>query len=235
MSPVVGYAGVPRTVRFLARPNRYLARVRSLAGGRPFLAHVPNPGRMEELLVPGTTVGYVVPAPGAARRTSFDLVSVRHGRSLVSIDARVGNRLAARALSAGLLPEVGRGTWRAEYPWEGGRIDFALPGPSRDRPAALLEVKCSNLRVGSTALFPDAPTERGRRHVEALTRAARRGIPSAVLFLVQRHDVRAFTANRALDPKFARALDRARARGVRLRAQTTRIGPGTVAWGSEIP
>ncbi len=232
---MIRYPGILRAVRFLSRPNRYLARVRPLSGGPARLAHVPNPGRMEELLVPGETVGYVLPASAMGRRTRYDLVSVRHGRGLVSIDSRVGNRLTARALADGLLPELGSGRWLAEVPWGNSRLDFALPGDGPTRPRALLEVKCSNLRVGTTALFPDAPTERGRRQVDTLARAARRGIRCGVLFMVQRPDVRSFRANRWLDPEFARALDRARAAGVKLRAQTTRVTPGRVVWEREIP
>ncbi len=234
-APAVCYAGPVRRVRFLSRPNRYLARVRSIQGGPSFLAHVPNPGRMEELLLPGDTVGYVVPCTRTGRRTRFDLVSVRHGRTLVSIDSRVGNRLVAQALALGRLSAVGPGPWVPEVRWADGRFDFARlhgqDGPLRE----LLEVKCSNLRVGRTALFPDAPTVRGRRHLLTLARAARRGISGTVVFVIQRPDVEAFAPNGALDPDFARALERARRAGVRLLAWTCRVRPGRVEWGKEVP
>jgi sugar fermentation stimulation protein A len=232
----VRYPGTPHRVRFLDRPNRYLARVRPLEGGPSFEAHVPNPGRMEELLVPGETVGYVIPAGAGPRRTRHDLVSVRHGTTLVSIDARIGNRLVGTALRGRGWREPGPGPWRAEVPWMGRRIDFGVPGIARDGLwRTLLEVKCSNLRVGDTALFPDAPTERGRHHVEALGVAASRGVTAILVFVVQRSDTRRFTLNRALDPAFGEAVDRARRRGLLVRARAVTVRPGGVDWGPPLP
>ncbi len=232
---VVRYAGLPVAVRFLARPNRYLALVERSSDGAQRWAHVPNPGRMEELLVPGLTRGYVVPIVGVGRRTAFDLVAVRHGRSLVSVDSRIANRLIGQALGAGRWPEAGIGGWRAEQRWGSHRFDFARREGGAPQPSTLLEVKSSNLRVGRTALFPDAPTVRGRRHLETLTRAVRHGIRSIVLFALQRSDVEEFTPNRELDPEFARAFDRARRAGVEFRAVRLRIEPGSVALADDVP
>ncbi len=190
---------------------------------------------MEELLLPSETVGYVVPCARAGRRTRFDLVSVRHGRTLVSIDSRIGNRLVARALALGRLAAAEPGPWVPEVRWADGRFDFARLRGRDGPPRELLEVKCSNLRVGRTALFPDAPTARGRRHLLTLARAARRGIPGTVVFVIQRPDVEAFAPNSALDPDFARALGKARRAGVRLLAWSCRVRPGRVEWGEEVP
>ncbi len=234
MRPSVGYPGRPRPVTFLDRPNRYLARVRDRRTGRRVEAHVPNPGRMEELLVPGVTRGWMVPcADRSGRRTAYDLVAVRWGRAVVSIDSRVANRLVARALAVRALRSFGPGPWRSEVPWSDARWDFAR---LRDgRPAGLLEVKSSNLRVGTTALFPDAPTVRGVRHLTGLARAARRGLRAGLLVMVQRTDVRRFAPNEALDPEFARALRRAARAGVRIEARTMVVRPGRVAWGRRLP
>lgn len=234
MTPTVRYAGPVRRVRFLARPNRYLARVAPQDGGPPFDAHVPNPGRMEELLIAGVTDGWVAPADGPGRRTHFDLVSVYHGRTLVSVDSRVGNRMAKAALAAGLLPEFGPGPWRSEVRWGQSRLDFAAGGTPA-APAALLEVKCSNLKVGDAALFPDAPTVRGTRHLRELTRATRRGIRAGVLVTVQRNDTARFRPNTALDPAFATAFRHARAAGVTVRAQRLTVLPDRLEWDREIP
>jgi sugar fermentation stimulation protein A len=231
----VGYAGPLRHVRFLARPNRYLAVVRGLGGGRPFEAHVPNPGRMEELLVPGRTTGWAVGAPGPERRTRWDLVAVRHGRALVSIDARIANRLVGRALRDGAIPQLRGEGWKAEVAYGPHRLDFARADPRTGRLAALLEVKSSNLKVDDAALFPDAPTERGRRHLVALARARRAGLEATVLFAVQRADVGRFRPNRALDPAFARALDAARSAGVRVVAYRLRVGRSGVGLGPPLP
>lgn len=234
MRPVVHYDGPVVRVRFLDRPNRYLARVAPAGGGRPFSAHVPNPGRMEELLLPGETEGWAVPARAAGRATAFDLVSVDHGRTRVSIDSRVGNRIARRALDAGVLPEFGPGPWRSEVRWGESRLDFGR-GPPGGPFRGLIEVKCSNLKVGSFALFPDAPTVRGTRHLRELAAAARDGIAAGLLVVVQRPDVERFAPNAALDPAFAAAFRDARAAGVRVRAQRLRVFPARQEWDRPIP
>jgi len=118
------YPVPPVRVRLLARPNRFLVRVVPWAGGRPFSAHLPNPGRMEELLVPGMTEGWAVAAGGPHRRTRFDLVVVRHAGELVSVDPRASNRLVGEALRRGLLPGVPTRGFLPEFPWKGRRLDF---------------------------------------------------------------------------------------------------------------
>jgi sugar fermentation stimulation protein len=229
------YRPPPVPVRFLARPNRFLAIVEPAAGGARFEAHVPNPGRMEELLVPGDTLGFAVRCAVPGRRTSWDLICVRHGPTLVSIDTRVANRVVERALRIGAISWArGRG-WRSEQRWGPHRFDFARYDERTGQMRSLLEVKSSNLRVGRTAYFPDAPTERGRRHLEALAAASRRGLRADVLFAIQRSDVRAFRANRHLDPEFGKALDRARRAGVGLHAVRLRVLRDAVTLGPPVP
>ncbi len=234
MPTEVRYPGRARAVRFLARPNRFLARVQG-PRGPPFLAHVPNPGRMEELLVEGETRGFVVPVDAPGRRTLWDLVVVRHGRSLVSVDAGLANRLVGEVLRRRPPAGVARGPWRAEVPYGGHRFDFGLRAGPRSDWSHLLEVKSSNLRVGETALFPDAPTRRGAAHLRTLAAAQRRGLTCRVLFAVQRDDVRRFAPNRALDPELGAAFDEALGAGVRISAHTLRVAPDGVAWGREVP
>lgn len=229
----VGYEGRARRVRLLARPNRFTAIVADRTGRR-LEAHVPNPGRMEELLVPGATEGFVVPARGIARRTRFDLVAVEHGGALVSVDSLIANRLVAAVLERRPPTGLPRRGWRREVPWGHHRIDFGRHDGS-GRVTHLLEVKSSNLRVGSIALFPDAPTTRGAAHLRALARAARSGVDATALFALQRDDVRAFAPNRVLDPEFARALASAARAGVRLLARRLCVVPQGVSWGVEVP
>jgi len=229
------YDGTPEEIVFLRRPNRFLAIVRGVDGGARRAVHVPNPGRMEELLVPGETRGYILPARGVGRATSATLVSVRHGRTLVSIDTLAANRIVARALAAGQVEGVPRRGWRSEVSVGHHRFDFARVDPLNGRLVHLLEVKSSNLKVGPLARFPDAPTERGTRHVTALARACRSGIRADVVIVVQRSDALAFAPNRALDLAFARAFDRARAAGVGVRAYLLKVRPGELEWGEAIP
>jgi sugar fermentation stimulation protein A len=222
-------------VRFLERPNRYLARVARWESPGELVAHVPNPGRMTELLRAGRTEGWAIPVPGrTAGRTLHDLVAVRHGRTLVSIDSRIANRLVGRVLAAGGLPALGGGAWSAEPRWRNSRFDFGQRRADGGW-AGLLEVKSSNLRLGRWASFPDAPTERGTRHLRELARSARSGIRAHVLFAVQRGDVRGFHPNARMDPEFAEALAGAHAAGVRVSAHTMVVRPGRVGWGRPLP
>jgi sugar fermentation stimulation protein A len=232
---VYRYPGVPQKVRFLERRQRFLARVRPLDGGRSFWAHFPNPGRNEELLRPGHTIGCVVPAPrGSPRRTRFDLVAVRHGRRWVGVDTRISNLLAHEMLDDGTERRFGSGPWQREVSAYGHRFDLARRAPD-GRITQLVEVKSSNLRIGTRALFPDAPTERGTRHVHGLTVAARAGVAAGLLFAIQRDDVDGFAPHATMDPAFAAALITARSVGVRMAAWTMRLGPGTVEWGRRVP
>jgi sugar fermentation stimulation protein A len=246
--PDLRYPGGATRVRFLERPNRYLAWVED-AEGRRFEAHVPNPGRLRELLPPGGTYGHVVPAPrrgqaaGASgrppRRTHWTLVNVEypaHPSTLVSIDTRAAAPLVARALAWGLLaPLRSWGQWRSEVAWGHHRFDHAVPAEGAARPQALLEVKSSNLREGDQALFPDAPTERGASHVRALADFARRGGRAALLFVVQRDDVTSVAPYGAMDPAFAHAVERARAAGVVTLARTLHVRPDGASWGDPLP
>ena len=189
---------------------------------------------MTELLLPGRTAGWVIPIENPTeRKTRFDFVSVVSGRTLVSIDSRIANRLVHRALARGALRMFGRGQWHAEVGWGDCRFDFARrSGGAID---TLLEVKSSNLRLGRSASFPDAPTLRGTHHVERLTEATREGVAAGLLIMVQRTDIDDFVPNVAMDPPFARAVDRAHAAGVRIAARTMRVFPDRVEWGRPVP
>ncbi|MDE1820301.1 MAG: DNA/RNA nuclease SfsA [Euryarchaeota archaeon] len=245
--PELRYAGAARRVRFLERPNRYLCRVEDPELG-VLEAHVPNPGRLRELLPPGRTYGHIVPprertSPSAQgqRRTSWTLVDVEapgDPTTLVSIDTGAARPLVDQALEGGWVrPVADWGRWSSEVPWGHHRFDHAvLLAGGRPTPRALLEVKSSNLREGPTALFPDAPTVRGASHVEALTRfVLRRGGRAALLFLVQRDDVREVRPYGAMDPRFARAVERARSGGVLILGRALHVTPGGALWGGPLP
>jgi sugar fermentation stimulation protein A len=189
---------------------------------------------MGELLVGGRTMGFVIPVDSPGRKTSWDLVSVRHRGTLVSIDSRIANRLVRSAFAHGLLRGFGRGAWAPEVAVGHHRLDFGCREPGGAL-SHLVEVKSSNLARGRTALFPDAPTIRGTAHLELLRREHRRGVRAGLLIMIQRTDVDEFTANGPLDPAFARSLGRAMDAGVRVEARTMRVFPGGVVWGRRVP
>lgn len=238
---LTAYPGRPRRVLFLARENRFLVRVRDPELGE-VEAHLRNPGRMRELLRPGEVEGHIVPSPpGAGRKTQWTLVNIASpegdGR-WVSVDAQIASRVVAQALEAGACFPLQRwGRWRSEVVWGDCRFDHAVPASEPRRPPrALLEVKSSNLREGSSALFPDAPTSRGEHHAETLARfMGKEGRRAALLFLVQRDDVQEVRPYGAMDPKFAHAVIEASRRGVLLLGRTLRVEPNGVRWGRDIP
>lgn len=216
--------------RFVRRLNRFAALVE--VGGRGALAHLPNSGRLGELLVDGRPVYLRVRRQGG-RRCAYDLALVRYRGRLVSIDARLPNRLVAEALGAGRIgPLRGYRRVRAEVRRGNHRLDFVLDGRAG---RCLVEAKSCTLVEGGTALFPDAPTQRGREHVELLARAARRGAHACVIFVVQRADPVVFRPFAEADPDLARALVRAARAGVRVLAYRCHVTRRAIALADRIP
>ena len=191
---------------FLSRPNRFVARV--LLGGREETVHVKNTGRLRELLVPGAEV-VLCRSDNPGRKTAWDLIAVKRGEQYVNVDSQAPNAAAAELL-ARLYPGS---VLRAEQVFGSSRFDFSLEQDGRIR---FIEVKGVTLVRGGTALFPDAPTERGWKHLSELADAVRAGHEAAVLFLVQRRDCVRFSPNRETDPAFADALAAARDAGVEI-------------------
>lgn len=215
------------------RLNRFAVAVRPGSGKPVLRLHLPNSGRMSELIRPGTRGLAVLQRRRPRRRTAGTLLLVRHRGRWVGVDARLPNRLFEAAMRAGALREFRRyARWRPEVLLGRGRVDFLLMG--RDG-VCLVETKSCNRVDGTVALFPDAPTARGTRHLEDLARAARRGGRAAVVWIVQRSDARALRPFAAADPRFARAARRAAALGVRFYAYTCRVTPRRVTLLRRIP
>jgi len=202
---------------FLERPNRFLGKVE--VSGEKHLCYIPNPGRMLELLQLGVEV-YLKEESLSGRKTEYDLVFVKQS-SLVSIDSRVPNRLTEEAIRLSLLPEFrGYDLVRAEHTYGDSRLDFLLARGDRQM---LLEVKSCTLVKGGRALFPDAPTQRGQRHLRTLIAALEQGFEAAVLFVVQRADGESFSSNDETDPEFGAALREAASRGVKIYAYSCQV------------
>lgn len=217
--------------RFISRDNRFAATVS--VDGREERVHVPNTGRMWELLLPGAPV-LLHPVSSPGRRTAYDLVAVETPETRVSVDSRVPNAVVAEALEDRALPGVkGYEGIRPEAPWGSSRFDFHLEGPGGE---ALVEVKgCTLVEEGGRALFPDAPTVRGARHVEELAKAARAGMGAYVVVVVQRDDGVTFSPNDRTDPAFGAALRNAAASGVEVMALLTEVTRAGVDLAGAIP
>ena len=181
--------------------------------------HLPNSGRMGELLVPGAPGRARLWAAQPGRRTEGELLLVRYGGRWVSVDARMPNRLFEACLAARALPAWARAVgWQREVRWGHGRIDFRVDMPAPE-PPWLVEAKSCNLVEDGVALFPDAPTQRGARHLRDLAAAVAAGEHrAAVVWFVQRDDAQRLEPHRRADPEFARALAEAVAAGVEAHA-----------------
>jgi sugar fermentation stimulation protein A len=214
---------------FLARPNRFLAEV--LVEGSQTLVHVPDPGRLKELLLPSAEV-YLRPAAGP-RKTKFDLVLVKKDETLISLDSILPNRLVARALEAGFFSELVRyPIIQREMQYGASRLDFCLTGPEEK---CLLEVKSVTLVQNKLALFPDAPTQRGARHLRELSKARAEGMRAIVLFIIQRSDAAAFSPHKKMDPVFTETLKQAYVSGVEIWAYKCSLTLQAITLGSPVP
>ena len=215
---------------FVRRLNRFAAEVR--VGRCTWCVHVANTGRLGELLAEGAQV-YVHPVAGGGRATSGDLLLVRYGRSLVSVDSRAPAAVAAEAfLNQAVPPLRAADEVVREVPFGRGRIDLGVRTGDEEW---LVEVKGCTLVRNGVAIFPDAPTARGRRHVQELAALAAQGGRAMVLFVIQRADARRFRANHETDPAFAGALAEASAAGVVIKAHTCRVTSRRVTLGDGVP
>lgn len=215
---------------FLERPNRFLVLARM--GRRRVRVASRDPGRLRELLLPGAEL-LVAPAAGPGRRTAYTLMLVRHGRRWISLVPALANRILESALARGGVPGLeGARVLRREVRRGRSRFDLLL---ARRGSSVLTEVKSVTLVTRGRALFPDAPTARGTRHLRELTEVRRRGGASAVVFVVQRPDARSLSPHADMDPAFARALAEAARAGVRLLAYTCRVSPAGVTLERRIP
>ena len=194
---------------FLDRPNRFIAHI--LLNGQKQVCHVKNTGRCRELLIPGAAV-YVQKAANPARKTAYDLIAVWKGGRLINMDAAAPNRVFGEWLRAGGLgfvpelirPECVHGDSRFDFYFEhGGKRAFA-------------EVKGVTLEEDGIVRFPDAPTERGVKHLRGLARCVEEGFEAYAVFIIQMKGVKFFEPNRATHPEFAQALCQAARAGVKL-------------------
>lgn len=211
---------------FLDRPNRFIAHVE--IGGVVETVHVKNTGRCRELLIPGARV-YVQECDNPVRKTRFDLIAVEKGSLLINMDAQAPNTVAAEVLPR-LFPDLTQ--LRREVSHGDSRFDLYLERPAERR---FVEVKGVTLEQDGVALFPDAPTLRGIKHLHGLTRCLREGFQATVLFIIQMKGVTAFRPNDAAHPEFAEALRQAAAAGVDVRAVDCLVTPTSLVADAPVP
>ena len=200
---------------FLARPNRFIAHVE--IAGQMEVVHVKNTGRCRELLPVGAEV-WCQKTDNPNRKTKYDLITVRKGSRLINMDSQAPNLAAKEWLAAGGLGEIEN--LRAETKHGDSRFDFSFV---KDGRLCFLEVKGCTLENDGVCAFPDAPTERGAKHLWGLTEAVRNGYGGYVLFVIQMTDVKYLHPNDATDPEFGKALREAAANGVEVLAVDCQI------------
>ena len=211
------HPSTPLLAKLIARPNRFLGIVE--LENKQVQCFIPNPGRMHELMVPDTRV-YVIHKPGEHRKTDYDLTLVQYNNTLVSIDSRLPNYMLKESINQGKLPEFkGYKVERTEPTFHDSRLDLKLSDGTNQ---IFLEAKSCTLIENKIALFPDAPTKRGARHMNTLIKALEYG-RAAVCFIIQRNDATEWRPNKQMDPQFTENIRKAIQKGVEAYAYTCDI------------
>jgi len=217
---------VPGTFR--ARPNRFIAYVE--IDGREEICHVKNTGRCKELLIPDAKV-WCQHHDDENRKTKWSLIAVQKGDRLINMDSQIPNKLAYEYVNRGGLGFV-PDFLKAEKTYGNSRFDLYYEAAGRK---GFVEVKGVTLEKGSIARFPDAPTERGRKHLFELQKAAAEGYEAWVLFVIQMSEIKHFEPNFDTDPAFAQAIYSVSRNGVTIKAVTCDVSPESLHITQEIP
>lgn len=241
---------------FISRPNRFIAHID--LDGEEIVSHVPNTGRLRELLIPGATV-MLSYHPSESRKTKYELRMVKKGDYWISIDSQLPNALAQEAILNETIKELtGYSQIKREAKYQNSRFDLRLSkeGPcsdnelstydiSRDDDSSeasldnkhicFVEVKGVTLEREGWSYFPDAPTERGRKHIDELIDAVKEGYRAVLLFVVQLEYAAGFSPNKATDPAFDNKVEEAIKAGVEVLAYRSIITPNEVRIIEKIP
>ena len=203
---------------FISRPNRFIARVK--LEGKELTVHVKNTGRCRELLLPGATV-YLDKAQNPDRKTPYDLVAVEHDGKIINIDSQAPNQVVKEYLQR--LGEYD--LIKPEHKYGDSRIDFYM---EKGTEKYLMEVKGCTLFKNGTGLFPDAPTERGARHLRELIQAQKEGYKAMIAFVIQGEGIERVEPNSETDPEFAKAFYEAEKAGVQVLHLKCKVTPDTL-------
>ena len=204
--------------KFISRPNRFIANVE--IDGTKQTVHVKNTGRCRELLLPGSTV-YLEKAQNPERKTAYDLIAVEHNGGVINIDSQAPNKVVKEWLER-------RGEYdliKPEHKYGNSRIDFYM---EKGNDKYLMEVKGCTLFRDGRGLFPDAPTERGARHLRELTEALEQGYKTIIAFVIQGEGISVVEPNYETDPEFAEAFNEAVNAGVQVLFLKCKVTPDTI-------
>ena len=216
------------TGRFLERPNRFIAYVE--IAGQKEIVHVKNTGRCGELLTPGAEV-YLQKTNNPERKTQWDLIGVKKGKRMVNMDSQIPNRVVEEWIREGnLFPNAT--LIKPEKMYGKSRFDFYVEEGKRK---IFIEVKGVTLEQDGIVKFPDAPTERGVKHIQELCEAVKEGYEAYIFFVIQMNKVKYFTPNMRTHSAFGEALVEAKEAGVKILAYDTRVTKDSIQMGNEVP
>lgn len=211
---------------FLERPNRFVALVE--ISGNTEVCHVKNTGRCRELLPAGAEV-WCLDAASPNRKTRYDLIAVKKGDRIINMDSQAPNTAVKEWLGNGGFGKVEN--LRAEKVFGDSRFDFYF---EKEGKPCFMEVKGVTLEDDGVCAFPDAPTQRGTKHIRELIRAAREGYGAYILFVIQMENVKYLHPNDATDPEFGKALREAAAEGVQILALDCKVSPDEMIIGKTV-
>jgi len=213
---------------FLSRPNRFIAKV--IIDGREEIVHVKNTGRCRELLTTDASV-YLERTNNPRRKTLYDLVAVEKGTKLINMDSQAPNKVFEEYLRSNAFidsPEI----IKPEYKWGNSRFDFFVKKEGRE---FLIEVKGVTLETYGECYFPDAPTQRGVKHIYELIAACDAGYEACIVFIAQMSDAKFVAPNDVTHPEFGKALRTAGEKGVKILAFNCEVSPETLEIKDAIP
>lgn len=206
------------SANFISRPNRFIAYVE--LGGEKLTVHVKNTGRCKELLIPGCRV-YLEKAQNPERKTPYDLVVVEHEGKIINIDSQAPNKVVKEYLERQNKYDY----IKPEYKYGNSRIDFYM---EKGNDKYLMEVKGCTLFRDGVGLFPDAPTERGAKHLRELALAREQGYNAIIAFVIQGEGIRTVEPNTETDPEFAKAFYEAKEAGVEVLFIECKVTPNSI-------
>ena len=213
--------------RFISRPNRFIAYVE--IDGKAETVHVKNTGRCKELLTDNATV-YLSVSDNPQRKTKYDLIAVKKGELLINMDSQIPNDVCEKWLKKGFLFSR-NAIIKREYTYKKSRFDFYIEDGERK---IFLEVKGCTLENNGIASFPDAPTERGVKHIRELISALGDGYEAYILFVIQMKGISEFRPNDKTHNAFGDALREAKSKGVKILAYDSVVTPDSIAIDKEI-
>ena len=213
--------------RFISRPNRFIAYVE--INGKTETVHVKNTGRCKELLTDNATV-FLSVSDNPARKTKYDIIAVKKGELLINVDSQIPNDVCEKWLEKGFLFSQ-NATIKREHTYKSSRFDFYIEDGERK---IFLEVKGCTLENDGIASFPDAPTERGVKHIKELVSAVNDGYEAYIFFVIQMKGVKEFRSNDITHKAFGDALREAKRKGVNILAYDSLVTPDSIEIDREI-